>query len=299
MVNLYLVMKKFLSTFIALMALSLLLVGPVSATSQTVTLKPTSAELGVARVFINGSAEPTLRVGSGALNLNNVLTEDGQVATLDPEIVGPGDNQNNSIVFLDYDKTVICSEASIEQVKVNSIWRVEGSYVQPLTFAGLALDSGAEAARSFEVAVDTSSSVSNYISTIFGGLVPLGFNQGGTYSGSPPSTLTKESSATQIVPTATQLNNPDTFLVVSMGEMIEEEGGSQKVVGYLDYADLEVTYDDSNCSPEGIDPATIAPPKTGVALTAGIIGAGLLALIGATIFGAKRTKLKHRVSERE
>ncbi|HRV76050.1 MAG: hypothetical protein H6799_03515 [Candidatus Nomurabacteria bacterium] len=267
------------------------------ATQQTVILKPTKAELGVVKIYPFGSSAPSSIYSNGGTDLANSLSEDGQFALLDPSISGPiGSPGTNSIVMLDYQKDVICLGSQIEQVVVHAIWKSDIEQTQPTSAAILVTTEDYQGYPSFDIKMSEDSSQASLDSNAFGGLVnPAALNiEGASFSGLLSNELTESSSPVQIIPSQSQLSNPLTKIAISMGETEPEV-----VTGLLDYAYLEVTYDDANCSPEGIGISTVKPPKTGSVLTVGIIIAASITAIGTSIFGVKKTKLKHRITERE
>lgn len=296
-------MKKLRALF--LIPLLAVLVAPVSASaaSQTKILKPTSATLGTTKLYFDGSPTPANVIGGGGTDLNNALTEDGQFALLDPELPGPGTQSPSpeSILFVDYEKDQICSAATIQSVKVHVIWKGSAESTTQNDIAVLMKVSDGSSNPNFSVNVDTSNGDFTISNQVFGGLASPGGLDGGTFSGNVPTTLTHDSSDVQTIPTLADLSDPDARIVIGMGDGFIPEGEDEPayITGSLDHTYLEVAYDDSSCSPDGIDPSTLSSPKTGSVLTVGIIVAGVLAAVLGSIFGVKRTKLKHRVSERE
>lgn len=276
-----------------------------SAATQTVVLKPTEVELGFANVYLNGSPTPSIVAGGGASNLNNILNQDGQLAVLDPEIPGPGtlDPASNSVAVIDFEKNTICSAATVQSVVLHVIWA--GEELPPdlkNNQAAIIKVFGSTSVPYFDAQLDLTGSepVLEYDNEIFGGMVPPIVLDGGTFSGQIPPTLTEDSSATQIPMTLADLNDPSTRIVIAGGGGHAPEGQPEAFyTASVDYAYLEVAYDNSNCVPEGIDPSTISPPKTGALLTATIILTALIAGTASAIFGTRRAKLKHRASERE
>lgn len=298
-------MKRILYGLGLVIILSLVPTLQSSAVSQTAILKPTEVELGFANIYVNGSPTVDIVAGGGASNLNNILGQDGQLAVLDPEIPGPGtlDPPSNSIAVVNFEKDKICSAATIQSVVVHVVWAGEEL---PLSLknsqAVVVKVFGSTSVPYFNIRLDLTGSepVIEYDNEIFGGLVTPISLDGGTFSGQLPPTLTEESSATQIPMTLADLNDPSTRIIIAAGGGEAPEGQEEAFyTASVDHTYLEVTYDDANCVPEGIDPSTISAPKTGALLTVTIILTALAAGLASAIFGTRRVKLKHRASERE
>lgn len=274
----------------------------VSATSfaatQTKILKPIDAKLGKAYVYNDNSTIPNIISGGGGTDLSNILAEDGQFVLFDPQLPGPGDYPASTIMMIDYEKNAICSGATIQGVTVHSTWRSSEAKTQPSDLAVVGEVDFDNGVPNISVRINSSTGAIQYLNNIFGGLlISMNMSNGQPFSGIVPTTLTQSSAPTQTLMTNNDINDPSSRIIVSMGQ-----GGLGDVInisGYLDYVYLEVTYDDSNCVPQTIANSTVKPPKTGSVLTISIIIAAVIAATSASIFGVKRTKLKHRVSERE
>jgi LPXTG-motif cell wall-anchored protein len=293
-----------LNKLIALAAISTLLVNPLSvdAASKTIKLKPTKVEVAYSVVTLDQDPNQTVTVGSGVQDPEKILSLDGQVAVLDPEILGPVEQRSNTILMIDYEKEQICGGAEIEDVRINITWRNDGEHQQSYSAAFLVQpERDAEGLPYISVSVDTQTGSGTVQNNLYGGLLPSSITNGGDYSGNPPLVLTTESSSVKILPTFQQLTSNQTFIGVSMGEVFQEEGSEDitKVIGYLDYVELEVTYDGSNCSAPPLDTTSIAPPKTGVALTVFIIAAGSAAAGGSSYLTYRKRKKSKSRSERE
>lgn len=289
-------MKRIVYSLLLMVLFTGVSAGPSSAASQTKILKPVNATLGVGYIYQDGSTSAGPIVGGGGTDLNNALAEDGQFALLDPQLPGPGEAGVSSILILDYEKNTICSGAVIQDVKVHAIWKSSELSTVNNDMAVLVKADNSSSNSIFRVGVNNTSGEVTYISQFFGGIVSAVGFPGGTYSGNTPTELTHSTSSTQLPLTLNDLNDSDTRIAVSMGDA--GLGDFINISGMVDHAYLEVTYDDASCVPDGVDPATLAAPKTGALLTATIILTALLAGIGSVIFGTRRTNLKHRTSER-
>lgn len=290
-------MKKIISGLLVASLVVTNVAGSASAASQTAILKPTKADLGVTYVYLNGSQTPDLISGGGGTDLNNSLAEDGQFALLDPQLPGPGQFNANSILALDYEKNTICSGATIQDVKVHVIWKASELSTQGNDLAALIKTDNSSANPKTSVAIDTNLGQVDYMNEMYGGVVSSAQLQGGTFSANVPTTLTHDSSSTQLPVTLNDLNDPDSRVMISMGD--GGDGDVIQISGMVDYAYLEVTYDDSSCIPNGVTDSNIKAPKTGALLTVTIILTALAAGLISAVFGTRRTKLKHRASERE
>lgn len=291
-------MKKIASLSLLALAIVVLVPAPSFAATRTVNLKPTSAEIGSALIYFNDTTTLGLTLGGGGSGLSNILQQDGQFVTLDPSIAGPGGSQSSSsLLVVNYEKNSICTGANIQSIKLHVVWKEEPQSVQNDDYAVLSETFLGEGdIRGFKGTLNTTTNESTPITVLYGGLLVSGITGlNPTYSGNAPTTLTDESAIVQTPLTLAQLNHNDTRIIISLGDQGPEIANT---IGSVDYAYLEVTYDDTNCSPVGVDTTVVAAPKTGSALTVSIIVAAFVAAIGASLFGAKRTKLKHRNSER-
>lgn len=271
--------KKHLTTSL----LSLLLVASAStrgfAASQTVSLAPTSVTVGHALVTPLGD------FGGGISNISNALQLDSQTASFDPSSSGPGPDGGDSYLFLNYPKDQICPEAVINSVTVHAYWSQSADDSQNDVSAGLWIPNTQDTLET----TFTAPSTYTQLDTFFGGLVNSAYIAGGTYSGNPPPTITHEYSQTQVVPSISQLTNPAARIVVTIGE----QSPSLKT-GELDYAYLEVNYDDEACNPAPT-PVSQSPvsPKTGIA-TSMVVGiSAALAAVLITLRTAKKLKARH------
>lgn len=290
-------MKKILSSSLLALAIAIMPSAQSFAAPRSVLLKPSDPKLGVSYIYLDGSQTPSLVTGGGGQDLNSALIEDGQFALLDPQLPGPGQDGANSLLVLNYEKNSICSGATIQAVKVHVIWKASELSTMGNDLAVVSAVNNDSANPSFTTLFDSGTGVATAAQKMFGGLATNSIVAGGTFSGNVPTALTHDSSTTQTPMSLDDLNNPDTRIVISMGD--SGAGDFINISGQVDYAYLEVTYDDANCAPSSIDPATISSPKTGSVITGIIIATALAASIGASLFGVKRTKLKHRASERE
>lgn len=290
-------MKKILQFLLSITLLTLLTSSTSFAASKTVILKPIKAEIGLSQIYQYNNSAPSSYVSAGGTDLDNALIEDGQFALLDPSLSGPTEaGAPNSILMLDYEKNTICPQAQIQKVTINAIWKSDSEVSQPTSAAILSFVDYYEGSPSYKVQLNQDATQATLLNKTFGGLVNPSslYIPGATFSGLVGTSLTKDSSDVQILPNLNDLNSPSARIGISMGQT-----EPNLVTGMLDYAFLEVIYDDVNCLPSQIDISTLKPPQTGSALTIGIISAGIMALIFTSILGAKKTKLKHRVSERE
>ncbi len=256
----------------------------VHAQNQTVVLAPTNATIGHAIVDTVGD------FGGGVSNVGNSLALDGQTATFDPSSPGPGPGPDygDSYIFLDYQKDKICPEATINSVTVHAYWSQSGNVAENDAAAALFIpESSGTLHASF-----TPPSTFAQTDTSFGGLVSSQYMTSGTYSGNPPITLTHESMTTQVTPNYSELTDADSRIVVTIGEQYPV-----LTTGELDYAYLEVNYNDSDCYPStsqvDTTQSTPTPPKTGIEV--GIIIATSIAIssIFLTFVVAKKLKLRH------
>jgi len=291
-------MKKFL--YLPLIPVFVALVLPVStsAATQTKILRPTSAEVGAVAVYTDSSTNPGLIIGGGIISPDNALVEDSQIVTLDPSLPGPGQSgSSSSLLMVDYEKNLICAEASIQDINAHVLWKEEPLSSQDDDYALLVGTVVSNSTRVLKANYNTESGEVTALTSIYGGISHGGYaGISSTHSGNAPLTLTAEQAPVQSLPSVSALNDQDTRIAIALGDQADNQTDT---VGSVDYAYLEVIYDDSNCSPEGIGSSGIKAPKTGSVITIVIIGAAIAAAILGSLFGVKRTKLKHRVSERE
>lgn len=292
-------MKK-LRALILLPALVSLAVPSTSfAATKSATLKPVSTHNGqlISHVSIDGGLPNDVSLNSSTINNpNNVLLEDGQLAEMIPQEDG------SAVLFVSLEKLNTCSTAHITSATLNMKWMQETFLETGGDSALLAVTATSGPDRIFEIDVNVTTTPSFDIdlapaTKVFGALAATSSGFASTYSGNAPDELTVESTPINLaLPTVSEINSDDTMVIFSVGD--SAQGQTPASTGYVDSLWLDVTYDDTSCAPE-ISDESIVPPKTGSVLTIGIISAALLAAVIGSIFGVKRTKLKHRVSERE
>jgi LPXTG-motif cell wall-anchored protein len=154
----------------------------------------------------------------------------------------------------------------------------------------------------FEVDVTIATTPSQQVTVqpqtkLFGGLTGPGSNIQGTFSGNAPTQPTLQTAPiSHNIPTVSELNSPEAMVGIVLGDL--PEGSSEPVSGFVDYLSIDVVYDDSTCFP-ALDPSTIAPPKTGAALTIFIISAGALSALSSSLITLRRRKKNRIQSERQ
>lgn len=253
----------------------------VVAASQTTSLNPTSVVVGTAKGTItSANAQPVVSVYGGQVqNPNNILVEDGNLATLDPSTTINGvDDNSDSYLYIDYQKNTLCSNTIIQSITVHAKWSQNLTTPQNDAAALLIKLSDTDQMQ-FTYNLDSAS----YAVTdqVFGGIIsPLyGGSQSPAFSGNPPSTLTEETGSVGNLPTLAQLNDPNTRIYFTLGE---NPGG---VIGQADSVWLEVTHDDSACTTAPVvqNPTIPTSPKTGATSIAIVLISTTAALIAIAV----------------
>lgn len=243
----------------------------IEAASVTKLLKPgvnipngqSSGAAGIAYGDFQSPAGTTVSTnifGGEITDFENMFYEDGQTVKLNPSNPGPGDDQGDSYLFVNYDKTAICSQAVITGVNVHVVWSQSQSEAQNDAFALLLLPDPSNQIN-FTYVIPTATYTLN--NTLFGGVASPVYQPQAIANGNPPSALTHESGATWNVPTYAQLTDPEARIVISVGEE------SSNSLGEVDTTWLEVTYDDTACNPSVPTSTTASPqpPATRLAST--------------------------------
>ena len=259
---------------------------PIStnAAPQTTRLNPVSATVGTAKGTITSSnAQPVISVYGGQVqNPNNILAEDGSVATFDPSTtIGGVDDNSDSYLYIDYQKNTLCTNTIIQSITVHAKWSQNTTTPQNDAAALLVKLSNTNQMQ-FSYNVDTASYTVN--DQVFGGIIsPLyGGSQSPAFSGNPPSTLTEQTGSVNNLPTLAQLNDPSTRIYFTLGE---NPGG---VIGQADSVWLEVTHDDSACASIPANPSPIISntpnsPKTGAISIAVVLISTTIALVAIAV----------------
>lgn len=185
-----------------------------------------------------GTTVATNIFGGEITDIENIFYEDGQIVKLNPNNPGLGEDQGDSYLFLNYDKTGICRQATITGVNVHVVWSQSQSEPTNDAFAVLLLPATPYQIH-FTYVIPTATYTLNDVT--YGGVASPMYQPQGTASGNPPSVLTHESGAAWNTPTYAQLTDPEARIVISVGDQ------SSYSIGEVDTAWLEVTYDDGAC----------------------------------------------------
>jgi LPXTG-motif cell wall-anchored protein len=292
---------KSLSIALTLILFSVFTLTPKTAYAavRTVNLLPTNAQIGTSSLYIDGSTVREDSVGGTTGDINNILIKDGQVAITDPGGIGPQNDTIGSVIYIDYSKDLICSNATIQSVEIFVTWSSEEPSPTQSNFAILVGTNTYLGYPNFDIAADTQNQTISFTTPYYGGIASS--LVGGNSDGTAPQSLTEESSNLQTLPTTAQLNDPSTKIAISIGDYIPADGSNpeQIIKGAIDNSYLKVTYDDANCPPPPLDTASLAPPKTGAALTIIVIAAGTLAASGSSYLTYRKRRSSKIQSERE